>query len=54
MALINSDNRNEYIRLMTIHYKKSEEQIRKEVEQDPEILEGFAEYLANGGRVSAI
>lgn len=36
-----------YIKRMAIHFKKDEEQIRKEVKERPEILEGYAEHLAN-------
>lgn len=36
-----------YIKRMARHYKEDEEQIRKEVKERPEILEGYVEYLAN-------
>lgn len=51
MALINSDNKEYYIKRMVRHFKSShtEEELRKNIEGDPSILEDFAEYLVNGG-----
>lgn len=53
MEWINSSNKEYYIKLMARHYKhtKTEEEIRKEVEDDPTVLEGFVEFLADGGKV---
>ena len=43
--LVNKDNEEYYIKSMARHYKKSEEQIRKEMKENKELLEGYAEYL---------
>ena len=51
MGIINEKNRDYYLRRMVNHYRryKSEEEIIKSVEEDPERLEGFAEYIDNQG-----
>lgn len=56
MGLVNDSNREKYIKLMAKHYShtKTEEQIRKEIEENPETLEGFVDYLEDGGRVISI
>lgn len=56
MGLVNDSNREKYIKLMAKHYShtKTEEQIRKEIEENPETLEGFVDYLEDGGCVSSI
>ena len=47
MGLITKDNRTEWIKRMARHYGKSVEQIEESVSEDPERLEGFAEYITN-------
>lgn len=45
--LITKENKQAYIESMARYYKKSVEQITKEVEAEPDRLEGWAEHLAN-------
>lgn len=56
MGLVSDVNREKYIKLMVKNYRhtKTEEQIRKEIEENPDMLEDFAGYIDNGGWVSAI
>jgi len=51
MGIINEKNRDYYLRRMINHYRryKSEEEIIKNVKENPEVLEGFAEYVDNLG-----
>lgn len=48
----NEKARDKYIRLMAKHFNRDEAELRKEVEQYPERLEGFVDYLDDGGKVS--
>jgi hypothetical protein len=47
MGLITKDNRDYYIKRMARHYNKTTAEIEKRVDENPETLENFAEYLAN-------
>lgn len=53
MALVNDNNKEYYIKRMARHFAKThtEEELRKNIEGDPSILEDFAEYCANDYRV---
>jgi len=45
--LVNKDNRQKYIQSLARSTKKPVELIELEVERNPDILEGWAEHLAN-------
>lgn len=45
--LVNKENKQKYIQSLARHYNKTIEQVEKEVEENPDILEGWAEHLAN-------
>lgn len=45
--LVTKENKDYYIKRMARHYGKTIEEIEESVNEDPERLEGFAEYLAN-------
>lgn len=50
MALINEHNREKHISLMMSKFAKTPEEaesLRKMIDEKPEVLENFAEYLAN-------
>ena len=57
MALIpNEKAKEEYIKLMAHHFRKTitEEELRKNIEGDPTILEDFVDWLQDGGEVMVI
>jgi len=49
MAWITDNNREQYIKRMARYFKRTitEEQLRKNIEKDPTILEDFVDYLEN-------
>lgn len=49
MAWITDNNREKYIKIMASHFKRTitEEQLRKNIEKDPTILDDFVDYLEN-------
>ena len=49
MEWINDKNREYYIRRMARHFKRTttEEELRKNIEKDPTILEDFVDYLVD-------
>ena len=49
MAWITDNNREKYIKIMDRHFKRTitEEQLRKNIEKDPTILDEFVDYLEN-------
>lgn len=49
MSIVNKDNKEQITKRMIRHYAdtKTEEEIRKQIEENPRVLEDFAEYEAN-------
>ena len=47
MGWITKNNREEWIKKMAKHYGEPIEQVREEVDKNPEILEGFVDYLVD-------
>ena len=45
--LVNKENKQKYIQSYARHFNKTIQQVEKEVEENPEKLEGWAEHLAN-------
>lgn len=45
--LVNDNNRQYYLRTMAQHYGKDINELEERVKKDPNILEGWAEHLAN-------
>lgn len=56
MAWITDRNREKYIKLMAHHFRETitEDELRKEIEEDPTKLEDFVDWLEDGGKVLAI
>lgn len=53
MAWITDRNREDYIKLMAHHFRDTitEDELRKEVEEDPTKLEDFVDWLEDDGKV---
>ena len=45
--LVNDNNREDYLHRMASHYGYDIIKLRKQVKDNPDILEGYAEHLAN-------